>query len=106
MMAAAEIVHTNTLSPLVPIKTRLKTVGRSIVIAGIGVTLAVSSVFAFISLAAPFVAILGNLIFFFLGLWLQSARAIPRDEMLEQFQLSEDEWDELVRRVNTGGKGG
>lgn len=104
LMAAAEIVHTNTLSPLVPIKTRLKVVGRSIVVAGIGITLAVSSVFAFIALAAPVVAIAGALVFFFLVLWLQSARAIPRDEMIEQFKLDEDEWDELVRRVDGGGK--
>ena len=102
MMAAAEIVHTNTLSPMVPIRTRLKVVGRSIVVAGIGVSLAVSSVFAFIGLAAPFIAVLGTLLFFFLGLWLQSARSIPRDEMLEQFQLDEDEWNELVKRVDTG----
>ncbi|WP_291843203.1 hypothetical protein [Maricaulis sp.] len=105
MMAAAEIVHTNTLSPMVPIRTRLKVVGRSIVVAGMGVSLAVSSVFAFIGLAAPFIAILGTLIFFFLGLWLQSARSIPRDEMLEQFQLDEDEWNELVKRVDTGKRG-
>jgi len=106
LMAAAEIVHTNTLSPLVPIKTRLKVVGRSIVVAGIGITLAVSSVFAFIALAAPVVAIAGTLVFFFLVLWLQSARAIPRAEMIEQFELNEDEWDELVRRVDGGGKHG
>lgn len=106
LMAAAEIVHTNTLSPLVPIKTRLKVVGRSIVVAGIGITLSVSSVFAFIALAAPLVAIAGALVFFFLVLWLQSARAIPREEMIEQFKLDEDEWDELVKRVDSGGKHG
>ena len=104
MMAAAELVHTNTLSPMVPIKTRLKVVGRTIVIAGMGVTLAVSSVFAFFALAAPVLAMLGTLVFFFLGMWLPSARAIPRNEMIDRFKLTDDEWDEMVKRVNDGSK--
>ncbi len=99
LMAGVDIVNTNTLSPLVPVTSRFRIIDKCIVLGGLGVTLAICSVIAFLSMVMPLLSIVCGIVFFFIMVYLTSIRALPRDELMQYFDLNESQWTELNSRI-------
>jgi hypothetical protein len=95
----SDIIHVNTLTPLAPPSRRLKIVGRVLIVSGIGVGLFAVSVLGFMAMAHPIAPVIGALTLIFALSSLTNVRGLPKEELVEFFQLSDEEWTQLVEAV-------
>jgi len=99
ILASVDIVHTNTLSPLVPVNSRFRIIDKCIIFGGLGVTLVICSVISFLSLAHPALSIIGGVTFFSIMIHLSSARALPKEEVLTHFNLDDSDWEKMNKAI-------
>jgi len=85
ILAAIDLMHTNTLSPLVPIRKRFELVNMSVVLGGFAVVLQIAAVISFVALFSVPASVGGAIAFFVLNVWVTRIRAIPRDDLEDQF---------------------
>lgn len=85
VLAAIDLMHTNTLSPLVPDRKRFELVNTSIVLGGFAVVLQIAAVISFVALFSVPASVGGAIAFFLLNVWITRIRAIPREELKEKF---------------------
>ncbi len=97
IIAVVELVHTNTLTPLVPVNSRFRIVNWCIILGGFGVTVSICAVICFIAILSPFASLAAGISFFVVIFLLTRQRAIPIDEISEAFNLNPDQIAELLK---------
>ncbi len=91
ILATVDVVHTNSLSPLLPTSKRFDMVNKTIVFAGIAFMMQIAAVNIFITLISTWLSIIGATLSIFIYWILMRSRNIKLQALVEEFELNETE---------------
>ncbi len=96
LIAVVELVHTNTLTPLVPTPSRFRIVNLCIIFGGFGVTLSICAVISFIAILSPLASLIAGFSFIAVIIFLTGQRVLLKEEIVNAFGLNDSQWTELM----------
>ena len=91
IFATVDIVHTNSLSPLLPAGKRFDMVNKTILFAGAAFMIQIAAVNIFITLMSTWLSIIGATLSIVIYLILMRSRNIKLQALIEEFELNETE---------------
>lgn len=94
-LAYVDLVHTNTLSPLVTTRKRFAMVNMIIIVGSISIAFQLSAISALLALISTWLSIVVSFVAITLSVYFTHLRAIPLQELQDQRKLSDDETEEL-----------
>lgn len=88
MLSYADLMHTNTQTPIIPIKTRFELIDTSVRFGTLGTMITILAVLFFVAMISLPATAFACAVFVAVLLWVQSQRSIPKDELLDYFKIT------------------
>jgi hypothetical protein len=97
----ADLVHTNSQTPIIPIKKRFELIDLSVVFGTFGTMSLVLSTIAFLTLMNLWLVIFGSIMYVGIMAYTINKRRIPKKEFFQYFKISGTEGQDLIKAWNS-----
>ena len=88
MLSYADLMHTNTQTPIIPIKKRFELIDTSVRFGTLGTMITILAVLFFVAMISLPATAFSCVVFVAVLLWVQRQRSIPKDELLDYFKIT------------------